>query len=153
MTIYNKEKEMALSREREFVSENDLAGEFDGLCRFELHLCSKQQIRDALGLSGNTLAEVLNSDKNPIYDFISDVVANESTRNCGDKDKWRNYVQDLVLRDCDYDPAKVEATIRLYKDPRSTSIPKMMQPFRERLAAITDMPGKWTKAMLLSTLM
>ena len=152
MTIYNKEKEMTLSREREFVSDNNLAGEFDGLCRFELNLCSKKQIRDALGLSGNTLAEVLNSDKNPIYDFINDVIADESTRNCGDTDKWKNYIQDLVLRDCDYDPAKVEATIRLYKDPRSTSIPKMMQPFRERLATMTGTQGKWSKKMLLSAL-
>ena len=152
MTIYNKMNEMALSREREFVSDNGLAGKFDGLCRFELNLCSKQQIRDALGLSGNTLAEVLSSDKNPIYDFINDVIADGSTPTCGEIDGWKQYWRLLVLQDCDFDLAKVEARIRQYKNPRSTSITKMMEPFRELLAAEPARQGEWTKERLLSVL-
>lgn len=152
MTIYNKENEMSHSKEREFVTENELTGAFDGKCRFELNLCSKQQIREALGLTGNTLAEVLHSDKNPIADFLNEVIAERSTSVCEETNNWKKYWQLLILNDCDYDLAKVEAKIRQYKDPRSTNIPKMMAPFRELLSDMPTKKSSWSKERLLSAL-
>lgn len=143
---------MALSREIKFVSDNDLEGKFDGQCRFELNLYSKQQIRDTLGTSGNTLAEVLRSERNPIAEFMEEVLANGPTQASRDPGGWKDYLRRLVLKDCDYDPAKVEATIRRFKNPRTTSIPKMMEPFRELLASRPEAEGEWTKEKLLAVL-
>ena len=47
------------------------------ICRFELNLTSKKQIREALCLTGNTLEEVLNAERNPIQDFLGDVLAED----------------------------------------------------------------------------
>lgn len=152
MTIYNKENEMALRRERDFISENDLNGAFNGLCRFELNLCSKKQIRDALGLTGNTLWEVLSSNKNPIADFMDEVIFERSTEPNDGHDCWKNYWRSLILQDCNYDLAKVEAKLRQYKNPRSANIPKMMIPFREILTSCTSGETAWTKEKLLSAL-
>ena len=152
MTIYNKETEMSLSRERDFVTENGLTGKFNGKCRFELNLCSKQQIRDALGTTGNTLAEVLGSSNNPIYDFMNDVIADTPTQSLTGPGDWKQYMQRLVLQDCDYDLARVEAKLRQYKDPRSARIPKMMRPYRELLATGQEGATGWNKDKLLSAL-
>ena len=59
------------------MSDNGLEGKYNGVCRFELNLTSKKQIREALCLTGNTLEEVLNAERNPIQDFLGDVLAED----------------------------------------------------------------------------
>lgn len=148
ITIYDKEHEMNLQGERPFVSYNGLEGKYDGVCRFELNLTSKQQIREALSLTGNTLAEVLQSEKNPIQDFLADVLAEDPAgKSVTD---WKSFQKYAVLAQCGYDLAKVEATIRRFKDPRNISIPKMMVPFREILAGLPAGTSTWTKNKLLN---
>ena len=51
MTIYDKGKEMQKVENQRFVEAYGLEGAFDGICRFELNLNSKEQIRNALGSS------------------------------------------------------------------------------------------------------
>ena len=148
ITIYDKEHEMNLQGERPFVSYNSLEGEYDGVCRFELNLTSEQQIREALSLTGNTLAEVLQAEKNPIQDFLADVLAEDPAGKA--VTDWKSFQKYAVLAQCGYDLAKVEATIRRFKDPRSACIPKMLEPFREILAGLPAGISTWTKEKLLN---
>lgn len=152
LTIYNKEKEMALSKEREFVETNNLTDTFSGLCRFELNLTSQQQIRDALGITGNTLSEVLNSNKNPIVGFLNDVIIDGSRQSDDAPNNWKQYMRSLVLRDCNYDIEQVDARLREYYDAGNVSITQKLQPFREMLAVRDESPSAWTKDKLLNAL-
>lgn len=147
ITIYDKQHEMDLQRERPFVMSNGLEGEYDGKCRFELNLTTKKQIREALNLTGNTLTEVLRSDKNPIQEFLQNVLADDLTGKT--VSNWKDLEKYAVLALCDFDIAKVEAKARQYKNPRSTSIPKMMASYREILAGLSGGTSTWTKEKLL----
>ena len=148
ITIYDKEHEMNLQGARPFVSDNGLEGKYDGMCRFEINLKSEKQVRDALGLTGNTLAEVLKSEKNPIQDFLSDILADDPAGRA--VNNWKDLEKYAVLALCGFDLAKVEAKARQYKNPRSTSIPKMMEPYREILAGLPSGSSTWTKNKLLN---
>ena len=147
LKIYDKEHEMKLSENQPFVSENGLEGQFDGLCRFELSLVSMTQIRKALGITGDTLEEVLRSERNPIRDYLDVVLAEDPERkgiNC-----WNDYVKHCILRDCDGDLGKVEARLRQFKNSRSTNIPKTVDSFRGILACLSDSSSTWSKSKLL----
>ena len=147
LTIYDKQKEMNRAQEQRFSEENDLTGEFDGKCRFELKLTSQQAIRDALQITGTTLAEVLCSECNPIQDFLNDVIQEDTTANV--QDTWKTYWQALVLEDCNYDLAQVEAKLRKYK---GGGIAKAMKPFKELMAANPSDFSEWSKAKILDAL-
>lgn len=147
ITIYDKQHEMNLQGERPFVLSNGLEGEYDGKCRFELNLTTKKQIREALNLTGNTLAEVLHSEENPIQEFLKDVLADDPAGKA--VSSWKDLEKYAILALCGFDLAKVEAKARQYKNPRSTSIPKMMAQYREILAGLPSGPSTWTKEKLL----
>lgn len=138
---------MNLQGERPFVSDNGLEGKYDGVCRFELNLTSKKQIREALGLTGNTLAEVLHAEGNPIQDFLVDVLAEDPSGKA--VTDWNTFEKFAVLAACGFDLAKVEAKVRQYRNPRTTSIPKMMASFREILAGLPTSCATWSKEKLL----
>ena len=147
ITIYDKQHEMNLQGERPFVLSNGLEGEYDGKCRFELNLTTKKQIREALNLTGNTLAEVLHSEENPIQEFLKDVLADDPAGKA--VSSWKDLEKYAILALCGFDLAKVEAKARQYKNPRSTSIPKMMASYREILAGLSSGSSTWTKEKLL----
>lgn len=137
MTIYDKGKEMQLAKNQRFVEEYGLAGVFDGICRFELNLNSKNQIRKALGISNTKLQSVLTSDSNPILDFLDMVIDNTST-SLALTDK-KAYLTMLVLKDCDYDLEKVEAKMRQFHSSRGTAIGTIMQPYRQMLERLNTL--------------
>ena len=130
MTIYDKGKEMQRAENRAFVEENGLENAFNGVCRFELNLDTKEQIRKALHIHNTKLTSVLSSASNPIDEFIDCIVPpqNESV-NLPDK---KTYVAKLILKDCDYDLEKVEAKMREFYR-RGTSVTALMKPYRELL--------------------
>ena len=147
ITIYDKQHEMNSHDERPFVSENGLEGQYDGICRFELNLTSKKKIRETLCLTGNTLAEVLQSDTNPIRDYLDEILAEDPACN-GIKD-LKTYEKYTFLKDCDFDLEKVEAVIRQYKNPRYVSIPKLVNSYRTILAGLPKGTSTWSKKKLL----
>ena len=108
-----------------------LEGAFDGICRFELNLNSKEQIRNALGSSNTKLQTVLSSDANPITDFLDEVIG--STPEPTSMTDKKSYVTMLVLKDCDYDLEKVEAKMRQFYTSRGTNINVIMQPYRQMM--------------------
>ena len=144
ITLYDKGAEMMRSSEQVFRRNNNLQGKYDGLCRFEMSLKSQQAIRDALDITGTTLSEVLRSGRNPIEDFLSDVIQEDTEANV--QDTWKTYWQTLVLKDCGFDLARVEAKLREYK---GGGISKAMQPFRELMDALPEGVSTWSKERLL----
>lgn len=78
---------------------------------------------------------VLSSEANPILDFMQELVNTPQT-DMPISDKKTDLAM-LVLRDNDYDLAKVEAKMREFH-PRGTSISKIMEPYRSVLAQTID---------------
>ena len=128
LTIYDKEQEMKKSDNIRYMRTNGLTNEFVGKCRFEINLNSKEQIRNALHIEDTNLLTVLNSEANPIVEFMDEAVSgSQEQKACSD---WKSYQRYLVLKDCDFDLEKVEAKVRsLYK--RGTKISEVMRPYRE----------------------
>jgi len=115
---------------------------FSGMCRFELNLDSKEQIRKSLRIADTKLMTVLSSDTDPISDFLNDVVEPQETVPMTDK---KSYVTMLVLKDCGFDLEKVEAKMREFSRSRGTSIRNMMKPYKammERIGSLQE-PEIW----------
>ena len=127
MTIYDKGNEMRRSANRPFVEKYGLEDAFSGMCRFELNLDSKEQIRKSLRIADTKLMTVLSSDADPISDFLDAAVELRETVPMTDK---KSYLTMLVLKDCDYDLEKVEAKMRELTPSRGTSIRDMMKPYK-----------------------
>lgn len=139
MTVYDKGVEMSNAENKRFVSENNLEGAFDGICRFEVNLNCKKQIRDALHVNDTKLITVLSSTATPIADFVKASVQSSPSENYMNDRK--TYMTMLVLKDCDYDLQKVEAKMRtLYK--RGTKFSEVMTPYREMLDKLNDSNGE-----------
>ena len=139
MTIYDKEKEMHRAENEAFVEANGLEGAFDGMCRFELNLDSKEQIRQALHVHNTKLMTVLSANANPIADFLDNVVLSES-ESISIPDK-KTYMMTLVLKDCDYDLEKVEAKMRSFIQSKGTSIKSVMKPYIALLGQMNSDDG------------
>jgi hypothetical protein len=136
ITVYDKGREMGLAGNKEYVETNGLEGKYDGLCRFEMNLNSKEQIRQSLHITDTKLKSVLTSGAHPIFDFMSDVIkcSDEPTEM---KDKKR-YLTMLVLKDCNFDLEKVEAKMRVLHPYKGSNIPKIMEPYREMMESLGE---------------
>ena len=148
LTIYNKNKEMNRIDNRKFMNEYNIPDtEFDNVCRFEINLNSIAQIKSSLGITDTRLMSVLTSTKNPIIDFLDDIVADtDSVIPLTDK---QSYLTELVLRDCHNDIAEVEAKMRqLYS--KGTNLSKVMKPYKVALTKKNE--SKFTKTDLLQML-
>jgi hypothetical protein len=137
ITIYDKEREVNLKKNRKYKTANGLDGEFNDVCRFEINLNSKEQIRKSLNISDNKLLSVLQSTANPIVDFLKSAII-EPDENEQHYSNMRTYTMSLVLRDCDYDLEKVEAKIRSIYPTRGTSIKNKMKPYRDLMEQIAQ---------------
>lgn len=128
LTIYDKGKEMNKADNIKFMKTNGLSNEYNGKCRFEMNLTTQEQIRNTLHIEDTKLKSVLSSTNNPIVDFLNEAVGQtKETISCSE---WKSYQRYLVLKDCDFDLAKVEAKVRsLYK--RGTKIADVMKPYRD----------------------
>lgn len=140
MTIYNKESEMLRSSNRPFVEEHGLEDAFSGMCRFELNLNSKEQIRNSLRIGDTKLMTVLTADANPILDFLDDVV--EPGGDSIQMTDKKTYMTMLVLKDCGYDLEKVEAKMRDLYPSKGTNIRRVMEPYREMMERMGDNCGQ-----------
>lgn len=134
MTIYDKGKEMRRSSNIRFAHACGLQDTFDGICRFELNLNSKEQIRNALNIESTSLESLLASRANPILDFMKEIVSPPEHLFIKDK---QTYTAMLVLKDNDYDLAKVEALMRGFHK-RGTNINKIMEQYRSILSKIQE---------------
>lgn len=131
MTIYDKGKEMQKKENQRFVEAYSLDGAFNGVCRFEINLNTKEQIRNTLGIGNTKLKSVLSSEANPILNFLDDVV--DATSTLDTLSDRKSYITMLVLQDCDYDLEKVEAKMRTLYPSRGSNIKAIMQPYRQMM--------------------
>lgn len=138
MTIYDKKKEMCRSANRPFMDKYRLEDAFSGMCRFELNLNSKEQIRESLHIADTKLMTVLSADADPIADFLNEVVEPQDAVTMTDK---KSYMTMLVLKDCDYDLEKVEAKMRAFYKSKGTSIKKVMEPYRVMMELMGGQQG------------
>lgn len=132
LCIYDKKRELETAANREFLSaisdKRSLLDYFEDKTRFELNINTKQQIRKLLNIQDNQLSHVLHSEANPILSVYDEAI-NQSCVSLKQTD-MKDYMRGLVLKDCDYDLAKVEAKIRGLT-PKTTSIRRAMRPFRD----------------------
>ena len=146
LTFYNKESEMGLAKNKEFVERYGLQGRFDGVSRAELNLTSMYKIREALHIEDTSILTVLNSDANPIacilFEILSDVSVSCKASN------WKTYLQLLVLNDCGYDLSQVEAKMRSLKTSRGSHIRKSLEQFQALLNQTTNQ--QYNKAKLIN---
>jgi hypothetical protein len=131
-----------------FAEKYGVLDDFQGVCRFEMNLNTKEQIRSALGVSDNGLMSVLSADANPILDYLKEVISPPEIMQVKDK---KTYISMLVLKDNDYDLAKVEAKMREFH-PRGTSISKLMETYRAVLAQTTESDAGSQYQNLISSL-
>lgn len=131
LEIYDKGSEMSLIKNRSFLNYYfDGDNPFIGMCRFELNLNSKNQIRKSLCVSDCILHNVLASMQNPIVDFLNEIlIKNDDSVEVSD---WKSYQMKLVLEDCNYDLQMVEAKLRQYYS-KGNNFFKIMKPYRELL--------------------
>lgn len=132
LIVYNKEKEMQMTDNVNFVNRlpdgQAVTDYFRGKVRFELNINTKQQIRQLLNIPNNYLQSVLNATANPLLTVIDEAVRYDPQR---PKAKTlRDYERELLLRSCDFNLVKVEATIRGLCS-KNTPIKRAMQPYRE----------------------
>ncbi|MBR7005154.1 MAG: hypothetical protein IKI00_09355 [Bacteroidales bacterium] len=147
ITIYDKGREMGLAGSKEYVEANGLEGKFDGLCRFEVNLNTKEQIRQSLQIQDTKLRSVLMSDAHPIRDFMDDIMkCSDEPREMKDK---KSYLTMLVLKDCSFDLEKVEAKMRSLHPKRGLNIRKIMEPYRAMMESLGEEnePDMWREIL------
>ena len=132
LSIYDKTKELDKATNKEFLrllrDKQALLDKLKDKTRFELNIVTKEQIRNLLNIQDCKLSSVLYSDANPILTVFDEAInLNGTTTNHTNK---KDYMMELVIRDCGFDLEKVEAKIRSLT-PKTTSIKREMQPFRE----------------------
>jgi len=134
LTIYNKEHELNLSGNKDFLGllsdRKALLDYFKGKIRFELNVNAEAQIRTLLEITNNTLNEVLTSTANPLKTLFNEAVKETGTTPCAKN--VSNYLRYLLLKDCDFNLAIVEAKIRALSS-KNTAISRAMQPYRQLL--------------------
>lgn len=148
LIIYDKEKEMSRVGNKDFSDEYGLNGKFDNVCRFELNLNSVKQIKETLRIRDNDLNSVLRSDATPILSFIEETVIPPSEIEVGDE--MKDYINMLVLRDCNYDLEQVEGKLRMYYN--RASVCRKMKEYRTALDAMTRDQHETTYSMLMEKL-
>lgn len=154
LTVYDKEKELQRAENRDFISclhdQDSLLSYFKGKVRFEFNLNSRQAIRETLNIEDTSIDEILNSEANPIYNFINDVIVEEAEEvpaNLSLTDR-KNLA---FLRDCDMDMAKVEAEIRKYAS-KGTHISQVLKPYKVLMSRLGN-KGNYYKRSLLGLLL
>lgn len=149
LIIYDKARELTKAENRKFIESltdrQSLLTHFNGKVRFEMNLNSKEQIRQCLKVTDTSINDVLNSDAEPIWDFLSEALDDGITTSRSRS--LTEFKNQLFLQYCDYDLAKVEAIIRQHCSPK-THIGQAMEPYRELLAKAAEQPSSSVKDTL-----
>ena len=150
LTVYDKWRELLRVENKDFIyslqDSDSLLSYFKGKIRFELNLNSMQAIRKTLNIQDTSIDEILNSDANPIYDFINDVII-EETGATNVKLSWSERKNLAFLRDCCMDMVKVEAEIRQYAS-KGTHISQAIRPYKALLSKLQNKEQNFKKTLL-----
>lgn len=134
LTIYNKEHELSLSGNKEFLGllsdRKALLDYFKGKIRFELNIKTESQIRTLIEIQNNTLEGVLTSTANPLATVLNEAVKEIGQAPC--VKNVSNYLRYLLLKDCNFNMMEVETKIRSLSS-KNTAISRTMQPYKRLL--------------------
>ena len=149
LIIYDKARELTKAENRKFIESltdsESLLNYFNGKIRFEMNLNSKEQIRQCLKVTDTSIDAVLNSEADPIWDFLSEALDDgEISSRSRSLTEFKNI---LLLQYCNNDLAKVEAVVREHCSP-NTHISQVMKPYRELLAKAAEQPSSSVKDTL-----
>lgn len=149
LIIYDKAKELTKAENRRFIESltdrQTILDHFNGKIRFEMNLNSKEQIRQCLKGKDTSIDAVLNSEADPIWDFLSEALDDgEISSRSRSLTEFKNI---LLLQYCNNDLAKVEAVVREHCSP-NTHISQVMKPYRNLLAKLTEQPTSSLKDTL-----
>jgi len=133
VVVYNKEEELQDAKKKPFLDslsdKEKCLSHYKNKIRIELNINTASQVRQLLNIKDNQLMSVLNSEANPILTVLNKALKEPSANSCVIR-TFKEYILELVLKDCDYDLGKVEAKIRsLYS--KNTQISDVMKPYRE----------------------
>ena len=147
--IYDKAKELKKATNRRFIEsltdKQAVLDYFNGKIRFEMNLNSKEQIRQCLKVTDTSIDAVLNSEADPIWDFLSEALDDgEISSRSRSLTEFKNI---LLLQYCNNDLAKVEAVVRKHCSP-NTHISQVMKPYRELLSKAAEQPSSSVKDTL-----
>lgn len=147
--IYDKAKELKKATNRRFIEsltdKQAVLDHFNGKIRFEMNLNSKEQIRQCLKATDTSIDAVLNSEADPIWDFLSEALDDgEISSRSRSLTEFKNI---LLLQYCNNDLAKVEAVVRKHCSP-NTHISQVMKPYRELLSKAAEQPSSSVKDTL-----
>lgn len=147
--IYDKAKELKKATNRRFIEsltdKQAVLGHFNGKIRFEMNLNSKEQIRQCLKVTDTSIDAILNTEADPIWDFLSEALDDgEISSRSRSLTEFKNI---LLLQYCNNDLAKVEAIVREHCSP-NTHISQVMKPYRELLSKAAEQPSSSVKDTL-----
>lgn len=129
LSIYDKEREITKADNREFLSKlsrpDYVLDYFKGKVRFELNINSMEQIRKNLKLRNLCLLNVLDSDENPIREFLF-LVLNKDI-NCSSKLNLRDRERECFLRYHNFDIKEIECIVRSYS---SKNVGRALEPYK-----------------------
>lgn len=101
-------------------------------------------------LSFRFFEDILDSDVNPIRDFINDVVSEDAEADFACL-TWTDRKNFALLRDCDMDLSKVEAEIRIYVS-KGSHLSQIIKPYKELWSRLNGKKSEF-KANLLGLLL
>ena len=147
--IYDKAKELTKATNRRFIEsltdKQAVLDHFNGKIRFEMNLNSKEQIRQCLKVTDTSINAVLNTEADPIWDFLSEAL--DDGKISSRSRSLTEFKNILLLKYCSNDLAKVEAVVREHCSP-NTHISQVMKPYRELLAKAAEQPSSSVKDTL-----
>lgn len=139
LIIYDKHKELSKITNQVFFNtvhdSEKMMDYFRDKIRFEVNINTKEQIRKTLDITDNRIKSVMNSTANPILKVYDEATtSNEFTIH---HTSMKDYMRELVIKDCNYDLEAIEAKIRSLT-PKNTSIKIKMRPFRELVSRMQN---------------
>lgn len=139
LIIYDKHKELSKATNQDFFNKvhdsEKMMDYFKDKIRFEVNINTKEQIRKLLDITDNRIKSVMNSTANPILKVYDE--ATTSKEFTIHHTNMKDYMRELVIKDCNYDLEAIEAKIRSLT-PKNTSIKLKMQPFRELVSRMQN---------------
>ena len=135
IVVYDKGKELDNKKEKytplleTIYDDGCIYNDFDGIIRMEMNIGTIHQVKEHLNIPDNKLTSVLSSNANPILTVLNEVLKKSSV-NSSIKFTHKERLQNLLLKDCDFDLRKVEAVVRSDYS-KNTQIAKIMKPYIE----------------------
>ena len=142
LTIYDKEKEMNLSENKQWLNSfgpavaDRMKNHFKGKVRFEMNLNSIKAIKECLQLRDNSLTSVMNSDCNPIMPFLDKVLLDNAeartAKSMGDMARM------ALMEKYNYDLKAIERLAKEIRDRnnKSTNLSQTLKPYHELYNAL-----------------